>query len=427
MALAGAYEAAAAAGVHFAEVAGTSGGAIVAALIGAGASPKQITALLSGLDFNNFVRPPEESESTGGFGQTLLNTLLSVPFTPETTAAGTYLRFGGLHSSSYIEQWMEEKLAQLLPYKKRPIRFSDLPVPTYIVATDLLAAKVKVWSANKTPEESVAFAVRASCSIPFFFQPVRQGENRYVDGGILSNLPTFVFHDEGRGNRPTPNRVLAFGLSADVEPYLTWSSKELIDRVVTAAVDGSTDLQAQIQRNVHIIEIPTKRIRATDFDKMNNEVIQELTQAGRKSVSDFIKNERQRVIQMDGAQKTCRDSDEIFNAVVEAAIQLPGELLIAARDTQWVWKLFPTIVFLKARGCRISVVLEPIKGGDDTQRKRESYRRALLAELGVALAEQSELPVTGYFFDPKSDPKCAAIIHCPKFNDYSAEGIVYKG
>ena len=36
----------------------------------------------------------------------------------------------------------------------------------------------------------VAKAVQCSCTFPFVFRPV---DDRYVDGGVLSNLPTIVF------------------------------------------------------------------------------------------------------------------------------------------------------------------------------------------------------------------------------------------
>jgi predicted acylesterase/phospholipase RssA len=60
-AFAGAYEEAARRGVSFSEVAGTSAGSIVAALIGARATPAFIRDKLSKLDFNTFLKEPERT------------------------------------------------------------------------------------------------------------------------------------------------------------------------------------------------------------------------------------------------------------------------------------------------------------------------------------------------------------------------------
>ena len=44
---------------------------------------------------------------------------------------------------------------------------------------------------------SVLDAVRASTCYPFVFQPVDRNRQCWlVDGGLASNLPAFLFHDE---------------------------------------------------------------------------------------------------------------------------------------------------------------------------------------------------------------------------------------
>lgn len=55
-----------------------------------------------------------------------------------------------------------------------------------IIASDIKLHTVKVWNKKNTPNESVAKAVSCSCAIPGYFKPV---DDRYLDGGLLSNLP----------------------------------------------------------------------------------------------------------------------------------------------------------------------------------------------------------------------------------------------
>src|SRR5580700_4694176 len=67
----GAYEEAVRSGVSFTEVAGTSAGAIVASLIGAGAAPKDLREAIETLDFASLVGEPERRAIRGISGRIL--------------------------------------------------------------------------------------------------------------------------------------------------------------------------------------------------------------------------------------------------------------------------------------------------------------------------------------------------------------------
>ena len=64
----GAYEEAIRRGVSFTEVAGTSAGSIMAALIGAGASPNDTKVAVGQLDFLSFLRATTRQTKRGIFG-----------------------------------------------------------------------------------------------------------------------------------------------------------------------------------------------------------------------------------------------------------------------------------------------------------------------------------------------------------------------
>jgi NTE family protein len=57
--------------------------------------------------------------------------------------------------------------------------FEDSPVPVAISAWDLLARRTAVLS-----EGALAPAIHASCAAPILFQPVRIGRRLYTDGGV---------------------------------------------------------------------------------------------------------------------------------------------------------------------------------------------------------------------------------------------------
>lgn len=63
-------------------------------------------------------------------------------------------------------------------------RIESLPVPLTLVASDLLTTDEIVFE-----EGSLFEAIRASISIPLFFQPVQWQGRLLVDGGILNPLP----------------------------------------------------------------------------------------------------------------------------------------------------------------------------------------------------------------------------------------------
>ena len=63
----------------------------------------------------------------------------------------------------------------------------DLNIPCSIVASDMVNTEEVIFRSGSLFE-----AVRASISIPLFFQPVQMGDRLLIDGGILNPLPLHV-------------------------------------------------------------------------------------------------------------------------------------------------------------------------------------------------------------------------------------------
>lgn len=131
----------------------------------------------------------------------------------------------------------------------------------------------------------MAFAVRASCSIPFFFQPAQQ----FVDGGVISNIPAFVFDQE---NKATFKKVLAFSLESNINNHFNISSfTDFITAFTDSTIEGAKELQLELQKEVHLIKINTGDIKSTDFDKIGKEVLDFLIFQGNKAAKDFFDDE----------------------------------------------------------------------------------------------------------------------------------------
>ena len=74
-----------------------------------------------------------------------------------------------------------EKLEEFINKTVKHTPMEKLKIPFYAVATDLETGQEMVFGKGNT-----GTAVRASCSIPGIFRPVRISERIYVDGGVVS-------------------------------------------------------------------------------------------------------------------------------------------------------------------------------------------------------------------------------------------------
>ncbi|MBV8268880.1 MAG: patatin-like phospholipase family protein, partial [Planctomycetaceae bacterium] len=194
IALIGAAEIVEAAGYAFHNLAGTSAGAIIAALLAAGYSAAELKPILMGLDFKQF-------EDTSLLGR--------IPLLGKEYEVVRYL---GIYDGDYFLNLMRRLLSEKL--QKDEVTFRDLILPgstedryrfkVHVIASDISRGRMLVLpddirAYGREPEDlEVATAVRMSMSIPFFFKPVteknRQGEACYiVDGGLLSNFPIELF------------------------------------------------------------------------------------------------------------------------------------------------------------------------------------------------------------------------------------------
>jgi NTE family protein len=95
----------------------------------------------------------------------------------------SYPRLGFMNGEKIME------LIQLLTQRKN---LEDLPIPTAVVATDLITGKPVVFR-----EGPIDTAVRASISIPGIFEPVPWKDTLLVDGGVVDRLPISLVREMG--------------------------------------------------------------------------------------------------------------------------------------------------------------------------------------------------------------------------------------
>ena len=155
--------------------AGTSAGAVAAVLISLGYSSNEMVNVLGNTNFKKF--------------QDDLNPL-------------KLTKKYGLYRGEKLLKWVQEIIHQKTGNKN--LTFADLENQGYktlkVFASDLNTTSLTEFSYAKTPNVKIAESIRASMSIPLFFDawkfPDEQPNNHiYVDGGVLYNYPITAFGD----------------------------------------------------------------------------------------------------------------------------------------------------------------------------------------------------------------------------------------
>lgn len=393
----GAFEEAYKRGVGFSELVGTSAGSIIAVMIAAGASPAKLREIVLRLNFKEFLRKPKDiPEYYPPKGVSLLK-WVPVEFIRSNSKVFSHL---GNYNSSYIKEWVESELRDLLKIDKEPVKFKDLRIPTTVIVTDLVRRKVRLYSSTNSPDEEVASAVQASCNIPFFFQPV---ENRFVDGGLLSNLPSFIFQKE---YNKIYSKILAFSLESKTGENKFYDFFSFNKALIDTTLDGNLDIQLDMQKDLHIIRINTGDIKATDFDKITPDSINYLMQQGRESTKYFFENELSIIKNEAKRDDICPDLFCNYNSIVTANTFNHEEVIILEQNTDWVYDLFPTLLLWATSGAKINVLIK--RNTDNVE--HGPFRKRFLKYMGANCSEVDDIPFVGYIFNGSHKEKCKAII-----------------
>lgn len=423
IALLGAYSSAIKHGVNFSAVAGTSAGALVAALAGAGAKPDFIDAEIRKIRFTDLTRSPKADAALSPTTAKSLSSLLAMWPSQKARTLSRILKFGGLYTSEAIQDLAENLLRQVLGKTQGLVKFSDLPIPTTIVAADITNNRAKFWSRETTPDAHVAFAVRCSCSIPLFFLPVSEGNVRYVDGGVLSNLPSFVFARSGSSQHG--GRILAFSLQDEFKVPKTWNLEVMLKRLATTVVDGAVDIQRELVDATHEIAIDVKSIETLDFDKINDEVVDGLLAQGAACADGFFESEASQATSTRRySDNVCWNDGDVYSVLAERELSSDDHVFVVKDGTRWFWTCFPLFLEWRRKGARVTVLAKS-KSGD----KKEEQRRDFLRKLGAEFVEPGPegLPFQGFLIQGINPSLGIAAIDLDTESEDAPEATVYRG
>jgi NTE family protein len=282
-------------------VAGTSAGAITAALVAAGYTGDELKQLvLEDMHFPLFADKPR-LHLLGAVGEAI-----------------EVLKDRGLHSGEYFLHWItgllkDKGVTTFGTLQGKGARGTAREYPLRVIASDLTDHSMLVLPQDATklgvePDElSVAEAVRMSMSIPIFFDPVIQtnsGDGRkhmIVDGGMLSNYPLWLF-DAPPGTTP---RFPTFGMLLvapnQEDPLLPHppapAAREgdgmpspigYVRAIADTMMEAHDRLYIEQANFVRTIPIPTCGVTTTQFD-ISPAQTEALFESGRTAAEAFLK------------------------------------------------------------------------------------------------------------------------------------------
>jgi NTE family protein len=295
IALAGAIEVLEEHGIGTARVAGASAGAIVGSLVAAGMPARRLHETMMTLDYSRFL---DESE------------IGRIPVIGHGLAL---LRERGVYAGDYFRGLIAEHLADLGVRTFADLHQddpdSDLPeerrYKLLVMVSDVSRGRLLrlPWDYREglgrdPDEQSVATAVQASMSIPFFFRPITvpvagDEPSVLVDGGLLSNFPVDAF-DRNDG-RPPRWPTIGIKLVAAVGPHEVRHRVEgdlSLALAILHTMQGWHDelrlADPLVQRRT--IFVDTFGVKATDFD-IDRATQQRLYENGRTAAGKFLAGE----------------------------------------------------------------------------------------------------------------------------------------
>ncbi|BEO35839.1 hypothetical protein SMQE32_47760 (plasmid) [Serratia marcescens] len=214
-------------------VAGTSAGAIAACLFSVGYSYDDIYEILYPLDMETLLEYPPSFIENPGFNDSISKFIFEA-FINRDSAEHKYcmmilnalLYQNGICTGELFYNWLKEVISNSPVAKKSgldgKITFKQLAIhggkDLHVFTSETFKSQILECSADTTPDLEVALAVRASMSIPVYFEPVIIPgiADMETDGGMFNNLPITFMDAKGDGDQTlgislNPNKATGDG------------------------------------------------------------------------------------------------------------------------------------------------------------------------------------------------------------------------
>ena len=300
------------AGYRFQRVAGTSAGAIAAAIIAAlnkaGKPVDKLQGYLQEVKFEQFMATSHLRAALGGLGD-----------------AEHLLLHMGLYDGDYLLDWLGGVLSDIGITHFGDLRLDDSGADQTWTARQRYSLVVHTSDITRgklvrlpwdyvnygldADHQRIVDAVRASMSIPFFFEPVRiraaavttdgadvaapAGRVTWVDGGLLDNFPVDVFDraDGAEARWPTIGIKLSATQTSIAGGHGTGSVASEAIACLETVLDNAGRYYVPPDKATHTIFIDNAGIKATDFG-ITPEQQQTLFENGQQAARAWLKQQK---------------------------------------------------------------------------------------------------------------------------------------
>ena len=237
-------------GIKIDVIGGTSSGALVSSLYALGYSPYYIYIL-----FKRYAKEIAGINSTpiiSGIRSFMINKKIEIK---------------GLRSGKNIEETYN-----CLALRKGVKKIEDIEkMPLVIPAVDVSDAKEYIFT-NKIPQNSgdkyqyitdisIGKAVRASSSFPAFFCPCEFKKHKFMDGGMLDNIPVSEVKKQGA------DKVIAINFKAD---DIDENSNIMDLAMRTIDIMGNKISEENLETSDFVLTIKTDKTGLLDIEKLDS-------------------------------------------------------------------------------------------------------------------------------------------------------------
>ena len=295
-------------------VAGTSMGAIVAALYSMGCTPDEMIQIMKSDDFQRWYTGTMDQDYMYYFKKNRqVPDLLNIHFSFKDSLRIVPQSANLINTIPMNLGFLEIFAGYTAACKGN---FDNLMVPFRCIASDVHNKKEIIFSKGNLGD-----AVRASMTYPFFFRPIKVDSILLYDGGLYNNFPADVMINDF-----DPDIIIGSVVSEN--PSIP-EENDIMSQMVNLVM-GQSDYTLPKEKGV-VINIPFKGVNLLDFHK-----IDEITKTGYTQANSLIDSIKQRVPRREStislANKRAafkrRVPELIFNKVVVHGISKEQEKAI---------------------------------------------------------------------------------------------------
>lgn len=204
-----------------------------------------------------------------------------------------------------------------------------------IVSANLSNRRLHLFSPERTPEVPVADAVAASICLPLIFEPWKVGGSVFVDGGIVSNLPAWPFDEE----RELDPSALTIAIEiADTSNVPVIRKFNWLPSAIRTALFGSGELNLRVSGQAEQLVLES-RLNLLQFDLTLEQARQEVRDARAAAI---VRLDRRLFRRPELYRDACEVTRGLAEDVIESALGIQGKrvrVAIAVPDRDYYYSL----------------------------------------------------------------------------------------